>query len=102
MRRSVGEVIIVIDNLGVEGGGGDAAGVVGDHPQGNALQLVHLLDLHSVLRVGEKYLDGGVRIIRVVRKLFRNPHIGRDASDCSLASKHELVGVHFQELVCQL
>ena len=30
--RRVGEVIVVVDNLGVERGGGDAAGVVGDHP----------------------------------------------------------------------
>ena len=95
-------MIVVIDNLGVERGGGDAGGVVGDHPQGDALHLVHLLDLHGVLGVGEEYLDGGVRIIRVVWKLLRNPNVGGDASDCSLASKHELVGVYFQEFVCQL
>ena len=95
-------MIVVIDNLGVERGGGDAGGVVGDHPQGHALHLVDFLDLHGVLGVGEEYLDGGVGIIRVVRKLLRHPHISGNASDCSLASKHELVGVYFQEFVCQL
>ena len=95
-------MIVVVDNLGVERGGGDAACVMGDHAQRDALHLVHLLYLHGVLGIGEEYLDGGVRVIRVFWKLLRDPHIGRDASDCSLASKHELVGVHFQELVCQL
>ena len=56
-------MIVVVDNLGVKRGGGDAAGVVGDHPQGDALHLVHLLDLHRVLGVSKEYLDGGIWII---------------------------------------
>ena len=42
--RRGGEVIVVVDDLGMEGGGCDTGGVVGDHPQGNTLQVVDLLD----------------------------------------------------------
>ena len=43
MRRCGREVVVVIDNLGVEVGSRDAAGVVGHHPQWDIFNFIDFL-----------------------------------------------------------
>ena len=102
MRRSAGEVIVVVDNLGVEVRSRDASSVMSDHTQRNILQIIDFFYLNSELWISKEQFNGGVGIIRVVWELLCYPDICWDASDSSLAREHKLVRINLEQLVSKL